>query len=85
VAAAAAGAAPAKDQTSAPQPGARLSRRSDAELDELVREAWGQVGAVLAEYPHLGAICARDRTDRIETVIRFDRAPCAGATSRRSS
>jgi Kdo2-lipid IVA lauroyltransferase/acyltransferase len=47
--------------------------RSDAQLDELVREVWAQMGAVLAEYPHLGAICAQDGSNRIETVVRFDR------------
>ena len=44
---------------------------SQAEIDHLVREAWGNMGAVLAEYPHLDAI----RKGRIETVIRCDLEP----------
>jgi KDO2-lipid IV(A) lauroyltransferase len=41
---------------------------SEAEIDRLVREVWGNSGAVLAEYPHL----AKLRAERTETVIRFD-------------
>jgi Kdo2-lipid IVA lauroyltransferase/acyltransferase len=41
---------------------------SEAEIDRLVRETWGNSGAVLAEYPHLGEI----RTGRTETVVKFD-------------
>jgi KDO2-lipid IV(A) lauroyltransferase len=41
---------------------------SGAEIDRLVREAWGNSGAVLAEYPHL----AKLRTERTETVVKFD-------------
>ena len=44
---------------------------SPAEIDRLVREAWGNLGAVLAEYPHLREI----RTERIETVIKCDLEP----------
>ncbi|HXV06822.1 MAG TPA: lysophospholipid acyltransferase family protein, partial [Burkholderiales bacterium] len=46
--------------------------RSAPELDRLVRQVWGQMGAVLAEYPHLGAICAGEGGHRVRTVIRFD-------------
>jgi Kdo2-lipid IVA lauroyltransferase/acyltransferase len=41
---------------------------TEAEIDRLVRETWGNSGAVLAEYPHLGEICTR----RTETVVNFD-------------
>jgi KDO2-lipid IV(A) lauroyltransferase len=44
---------------------------SEAEIDRLVREAWGNLGAVLAEYPHLDTI----RTERIETVTKCDLEP----------
>jgi len=39
-----------------------------AEIDTLARAAWGNAGAVLAEYPHLKAI----REQGIETVIQGD-------------
>jgi Kdo2-lipid IVA lauroyltransferase/acyltransferase len=44
---------------------------SEAEIDRLVREAWANLGAVLAEYPHLDTI----RRERIETVIKCDLEP----------
>jgi len=34
--------------------------KSVAEIDLLVREIWGNLGAVLAEFPHLETICGRD-------------------------
>jgi KDO2-lipid IV(A) lauroyltransferase len=41
---------------------------SGTELDERVREAWGQAGRILAEYPHLGKILADPH--RLEIVVR---------------
>jgi KDO2-lipid IV(A) lauroyltransferase len=46
--------------------------QSPARIDELVRGAWGNAGAVFAEYPHLGAICRRDEPRRIEVVWESD-------------
>jgi KDO2-lipid IV(A) lauroyltransferase len=37
--------------------------RGDAEIQELGREVWGNLGATLAEYPHLGALTDMDRDD----------------------
>jgi KDO2-lipid IV(A) lauroyltransferase len=43
-----------------------LPERSPAEVDALVREVWGGLGAALAEYPHLHRITAEE--GRIEIV-----------------
>ncbi len=52
--------------------------KTEAEVNELAREVWGNVGAVLAEYPHLGTIRHnRDRL-RIETVIKSDTGALRG-------
>lgn len=40
--------------------------RSAAELDALLRETWGNYGAVLAEYPHIGRIWREGRGERVE-------------------
>lgn len=40
--------------------------KSAAEVDKLVEEIWGNLGAVLAEFPHLGAICGRKAGRRLE-------------------
>ncbi len=37
-----------------------------AEIDSLVREIWGNLGAVLAEFPHLETICGREADRRFE-------------------
>jgi KDO2-lipid IV(A) lauroyltransferase len=39
--------------------------RDPAAIERLLREVWGNLGAVLAEYPHLGEIC-RPGSGRIE-------------------
>jgi KDO2-lipid IV(A) lauroyltransferase len=46
--------------------------KTEAEVAELAREVWGNVGAVLAEYPHLRAIGENRDGLRIETVIKAD-------------
>jgi KDO2-lipid IV(A) lauroyltransferase len=42
------------------------------DIDELVRDIWGNLGSILAEYPHLGTICHREAEQRLECVIRGD-------------
>jgi len=46
--------------------------KSSAELDELVREIWGTMGAILAEYPHLGTICRSEAAQRLEIIRKGD-------------
>lgn len=46
-----------------------FTEKSTAEIDALIKEIWGNVGAVLAEYPHLQTIASRTPPQRIETVI----------------
>lgn len=46
--------------------------RSRAETESLIRDIWGNVGAVLAEYPHLKAIRTENSPPRLETVINCD-------------
>ena len=41
---------------------------SDAERADLLREVWGNAGAVLAEYPHFKAICHDDFAGHFEYV-----------------
>lgn len=48
--------------------------RSPAEIETLIREVWGNIGAVLAEYPHLKTIRTATSPPRLETVIRGDSA-----------
>ena len=43
--------------------------KSMAEIEGLIREIWGNVGAVLAEYPHLQAIASDTTPQRTEVVI----------------
>ena len=43
--------------------------KTEAEIKTLVRELWGNIGAVLAEYAHLGVICGQEADERIETKI----------------
>ena len=42
------------------------------ERNSLLREVWGNVGAVLAEYPHLETLCQRDFEAHLQTVWRCD-------------
>ncbi len=46
--------------------------KTEAEIESLTREAWANLGAVLAEYPHLDAVCGRESTERIEIVVKGD-------------
>jgi KDO2-lipid IV(A) lauroyltransferase len=46
--------------------------KSDVEIDTLVRDIWGNLGAVLAEYPHLREICTGAGEDRLETLVAGD-------------
>jgi KDO2-lipid IV(A) lauroyltransferase len=46
--------------------------RTPTEIEGLVREAWGNTGAVLAEYPHLETICRREADSRLEIVVKGD-------------
>jgi KDO2-lipid IV(A) lauroyltransferase len=48
---------------------------SDAALDALVVDAWGQAGRVLGEYPHLETILRED--ERLEIDIREPIATCS--------
>jgi KDO2-lipid IV(A) lauroyltransferase len=42
--------------------------KSADEIESLIREIWGNFGAVLAEYPHLSAYVETARTQRLEIV-----------------
>ncbi len=65
-------------------PGLRKSRHMRRNLDlafpgldedqkkALLREVWGNTGAVLAEYPHLATLCQRDYEARFEIVPHRD-------------
>jgi KDO2-lipid IV(A) lauroyltransferase len=46
--------------------------KNAAELDELVREIWGNMGAILAEYPHLETICQSEAAQRLEIIRKGD-------------
>ena len=43
--------------------------KNAADIEELVRDIWGNLGSILAEYPHLGTICHREADQRLEVVI----------------
>jgi KDO2-lipid IV(A) lauroyltransferase len=43
--------------------------KSAGEIEVLIREIWGNVGAVLAEYPHLRAYAETGRIERLEIAI----------------
>ena len=45
---------------------------SAAERADLLREIWGSAGAVLAEYPHLKAICHDDFDGHFEYIEKWD-------------
>jgi KDO2-lipid IV(A) lauroyltransferase len=44
------------------------------QIERTARAAWGQVGRVIAEFPHLERICAKE-SDRIEVVSHCDLEP----------
>lgn len=46
--------------------------KSAGETETLIRDIWGNVGAVLAEYPHLRAFAAADQPERLEIVNHSD-------------
>lgn len=46
--------------------------KSSAQIDALVRDAWGNLGAVLAEYPHLGTITGAEGGQRCQMVVEGD-------------
>ena len=39
------------------------------EVEELARQVWGNIGAVVGEYPHLETICAREADQRMKLVV----------------
>lgn len=45
---------------------------SDSEQRNLLREVWGNTGAVLGEYPHLGRLVQRDFEDHFEVASQVD-------------
>lgn len=46
--------------------------KSDAEIDTLTRAVWGNLGAVLAEYPHLITICGDAAPARVQVLVKGD-------------
>ena len=46
--------------------------KNAADIDELVRDLWGNLGSTLAEVPHLGTICHDEVEQRLEYVVRGD-------------
>jgi len=46
--------------------------KDEAETSRLVRDIWGNVGSVLAEYPHLNRICKSGPGQRLDCVIEGD-------------
>ena len=46
--------------------------KSPAEADALLRDIWGNIGSVVAEYAHLETICGREAEERLEIVTRGD-------------
>lgn len=48
--------------------------KSAAQLGDIVRDVWGNAGAVMAEYPHLNRICGSESDQRIEVVTKVDLA-----------
>jgi KDO2-lipid IV(A) lauroyltransferase len=49
--------------------------RDDAWLEQTAVAIWGEIGRVLAEYPHLPEICASGSEPRLELVSHFDLEP----------
>ncbi|MGD2055268.1 MAG: lauroyl acyltransferase [Gammaproteobacteria bacterium] len=48
--------------------------KSLQEIEMLVRESWGNLGAVLAEFPHLGRLARPDFSGRVE-IVRHGHSP----------
>ena len=55
--------------------------RDDAWMDQTAAAIWGEIGRVVAEYPHLPAICARGPDERLELVAHFDLEPLRDGTT----
>ncbi len=53
--------------------------KNEQEIDRLVRDVWGNFGQVLAEYPHLMAICRGGSKSRVDVVTRWDVETWRGA------
>jgi KDO2-lipid IV(A) lauroyltransferase len=49
--------------------------RDDAWLERTAVAIWGEIGRVVAEYPHLPALCAGGSDERFELVCHFDLEP----------
>jgi KDO2-lipid IV(A) lauroyltransferase len=43
--------------------------KTDGEIEALIREIWGNFGAVLSEYPHLRTYAVAGKPDRLEITI----------------
>ncbi|MGH6942891.1 MAG: lysophospholipid acyltransferase family protein, partial [Geminicoccaceae bacterium] len=54
--------------------------RDAAWIERTARASWGQIGRVLAEYPHLAALCATGPDRRIELCAHFDLEPLRRGT-----
>jgi KDO2-lipid IV(A) lauroyltransferase len=65
---------PGTDKTRLIQRNLRLAfpDKTDAELDSLLTDIWGNLGRILAEYPHLGTICGSEAERRLEYVVADD-------------
>ena len=46
--------------------------KNAADIDELIRDLWGNLGSILAEYPHLGTICHTEADQRLSCVVQGD-------------
>ncbi len=42
------------------------------EIEKLLQDIWGNLGAIIAEYPHLGAICNSEADQRLEYEVKGD-------------
>ena len=42
--------------------------KSTGEIDALIKDIWGNLGAVVAEFPHLTRICGAESDERIEII-----------------
>lgn len=42
------------------------------EIEQLLRDIWGNLGAIIAEYPHLGTICDSEADQRLAYEIKGD-------------
>jgi Kdo2-lipid IVA lauroyltransferase/acyltransferase len=55
--------------------------RDEAWIQSTAVGVWGEIGRVLAEYPHLPAICARGPDARVELVAHLDLGPLRDSTA----